>query len=33
LLASREQGEVLALRRNNESGEVHVYTGSDAQLH
>jgi hypothetical protein len=33
LLASREQGEVLALRRNNESGEVHVYAGSDAQLH
>jgi hypothetical protein len=33
LLASREQGEVLALRRNNEGGEVRVYTGSDAQLH
>lgn len=33
LLASREQGEVLALRRNNEAGEVHVYSGMDAQLH
>lgn len=33
LLASREYGEVLALRRNNEGGEVRVYSGTDAQLH
>lgn len=33
LLASREPHEVLALRRNNEAGEVSVYLGADAQLH
>jgi hypothetical protein len=33
LLASRDNSEVLALRRSNDAGDVRVYSGIDAQLH